>query len=226
MFSATLNPMLISQDVIEKYFGGAKPLYINTNKVTTAETAEELNQKMLLIPINLRECYLLSILKSFKGALTIVFAATYRKCHFLHLLLERLGIPNSIIHSQLSQRKRLENLQSFKAERVKVLIATDVASRGLDIPSVDLVINYDIPSSPTVYVHRVGRTARAGRSGLSISLATQFDVDLIVAIEKLVKKTLDEYTTNEEEISEYIKPVFKATKLVKIVRPIFNRNRK
>ena len=221
MFSATLNPALISEPVIAKYFGGQKPIYINTNKVTAAKTAEELNQKLLLVPLNLRECYLIHLLKAFTGSLIIVFAATYQRCHFLHLMMDKLGIKSSIIHSQMPQKKRLQNLQVFKSEQAKVLVATDVASRGLDIPSVDLVINYDLPLNPATYVHRVGRTARAGRSGLSISIATQFDVGVILAIEKYVNKTLEDYNASEDEALELLKSVTKAIKLVKIVRLAF-----
>jgi len=217
MFSATLNQALLSEEIIKQYFNGIKPTYINTNKISAAKTAEELNQKFMLIPLNLRECYLCNLLKEFKGSLTIIFAATYQKCHFLHILLEKLGLSSTIIHSQMPQKKRLENLQNFKSEQVKILVATDVASRGLDIPTVDLVINYDLPLSPETYVHRVGRTARAGRSGLSISLVTQFDLNVLMEIEKFVNKKLVEYSVKEEEINELIKPVFKSIKLTKIV---------
>ncbi len=122
----------------------------------------------------------------------------------------------------MPQKKRLANLQKFKAEQAKILVATDVASRGLDIPSVDLVINYDLPLNPTTYVHRVGRTARAGRSGLSISLVTQFDVQLMLEIEKYVNKKLAEYPAKEDDVLELIKSVYKAIKLVKIVTPYFS----
>ncbi len=217
MFSATLNQTLLSNSVVDTYFKGGKPVYVNTNTVTSAKTAEELNQKFILVPLNLRECYLINLLRSFSGSLVIVFAATYKRCHFLHLLLDRVGISSSIIHSLMPQRKRMQSLQRFKSEQTKILVATDVASRGLDIPSVDLVINYDVPLNPATYVHRVGRTARAGRSGLSISLATQFDVQVIVSIEKYINKTLGEYAVKEDEVMELLKPVSKAMKLVRIV---------
>ena len=220
MFSATLNPTLLSEEVINKYFNGKKPVYVNTNKVTAAKTAEELNQKFMLIPLNLRECYLVDLLKTYKGSLSIIFVATAQKCHFLHLLLEKIGIRTAMIHSKMPQRKRFENLDNFKSEQAKILIATDVASRGLDIPSVDLVINYDLPLNPTIYVHRVGRTARAGRSGLSVSLVTQFDVQIMTEIETFVKKKMVEVKTNETQVLELLKNVYEAMTLVKIVWPL------
>lgn len=224
MFSATLDPVLLSEEVINKYFNGEKPVYVNTNKVTSARTTEELNQKYMLVPLNLRECHLVQLLNAYKGSLTIVFAATYQKCHFLHLLLNKLAFNTAVIHSQMPQKQRLESLQRFKSEHVKVLVATDVAARGLDIPSVDVVVNYDVPLSPTVYVHRVGRTARAGRSGVSISLVTQFDVEVMAEIEKFINKKLVEMKGDEKEVLELVKTVYKTTKLVKIVlRAIMNR---
>jgi ATP-dependent RNA helicase DDX47/RRP3 len=87
------------------------------------------------------------------------------------------------------------------------LIATDVASRGLDIPSVDFVINYDIPQNAKDYVHRVGRTARAGRSGKALSLVTQYDVENYQKIEHLLGKKLDEHTTNEEKVLIFLERV-------------------
>ncbi|KAJ0571660.1 putative RNA helicase [Helianthus annuus] len=96
-----------------------------------------------------------------------------RTCHLLGLLMEELDHDVAELHSHKSQAFRLSALHKFKSGKVSVLLATDVASRGLDIPTVDLVINYDIPRYPRDYVHRVGRTARAGRGGLAISLITQ-----------------------------------------------------
>lgn len=85
---------------------------------------------------------------------------------------------------------RLDSLNKFKTGERSILIATDVASRGLDIPSVDVVINFDIPGNSKDYVHRVGRTARAGRSGRAITFVTQYDVELYQRIEALLGKKL------------------------------------
>ncbi|KAF9626612.1 hypothetical protein IFM89_036473 [Coptis chinensis] len=88
--------------------------------------------------------------------------------------------------------KRLGALNKFKAGECPILICTDVASRGLDIPSVDMVINYDIPANSKDYIHRVGRTARAGRSGVAISLVNQYELEWYIQIEKLIGKKLPE----------------------------------
>eukprot|EP00246_Nothoceros_aenigmaticus_P016129 TRINITY_DN709_c0_g1_i1.p1 TRINITY_DN709_c0_g1~~TRINITY_DN709_c0_g1_i1.p1 ORF type:complete len:162 (+),score=33.95 TRINITY_DN709_c0_g1_i1:392-877(+) len=106
--------------------------------------------------------------------------------------------------------QRLAALKRFKAGQVPILIATDVASRGLDIPTVDLVINYDIPRFAHDYVHRVGRTARAGRGGFAVSLVTQFDVELIQEIEALIGSKLEEYEVDEDTVLKGITKVYKA----------------
>lgn len=93
----------------------------------------------------------------------------------------------------IKQKDRLEALHKFKADQVKILIATDVAARGLDIPLVQLVINHTIPNVPKEYVHRVGRTARAGRDGMAISLVTPHDLKLLQAIEETIGTKLTEY---------------------------------
>jgi superfamily II DNA/RNA helicase len=114
----------------------------------------------------------------------IVFADTCRGAQLAAELLLECGIPCVALHAVMAQSARLASLAQFKGGLVPVLVATDVASRGLDIPAVDLVLNYDAPRSAADYVHRVGRTARAGRRGRALTLVTQFDVDLVADIER------------------------------------------
>lgn len=106
----------------------------------------------------------------------IIFTLTCLSAMKVCLLLRKLGYRAVTINGQMTQNKRLSSLSRFKSKDANILVATDVASRGLDIPEVDLVINYDLPLNPKDYVHRVGRTARAGRAGRSLSIITQYDV--------------------------------------------------
>lgn len=101
---------------------------------------------------------------------------------------------------------------------MNILVATDVASRGLDIPIVDIVVNYDLPKNADDYIHRVGRTARKGKRGLAISFMTQYDVQLVLNIEKNINDKLEELKIDEEEALELATKINKAKKIVKIVQ--------
>ncbi|KAK9813201.1 hypothetical protein WJX72_010498 [[Myrmecia] bisecta] len=140
----------------------------------------------------------------------IIFCSTCKGCALLSLILEELGVAVAALHSHMSQGRRLAALQRFKAGAVPILLATDVASRGLDIPTVDLVVNYDLPILARDYVHRVGRTARAGRSGWSLSFVTQYDVDLVQKIEALIDKQLAAFAMEEAEVLKGITKVYAA----------------
>eukprot|EP00889_Picochlorum_renovo_P000133 jgi/Picre1/27163/NNA_000132.t1 len=118
----------------------------------------------------------------------IVFAGTRKSCENLALVLSELEIQVAPLHSGLAQRNRMASLDRFRSGRVSILLATDVASRGLDIPEVDLVVNFDLPKLASDYVHRVGRTARAGGEGWSLSFVSQYDIELLKSIESLTGK--------------------------------------
>jgi len=100
----------------------------------------------------------------------------------------------------MPQPKRLGALNKFKAGQRNILVATDVASRGLDIPTVDAVFNYDIPTHSKDYIHRVGRTARAGRAGRAVTFVTQYDVELFQRIEAMLGKKMTLFPTDEAEV--------------------------
>jgi ATP-dependent RNA helicase DDX49/DBP8 len=108
----------------------------------------------------------------------------------------------------------------FKAERIPILIATDLASRGLDIPSVDLVINFDVPVEPIDYIHRTGRTARAGRGGLAVTFITQSDIKLIYSIEEYAGVKLEEvdkkFQSSEDQILEDMPYMSKVMQSIKV----------
>ncbi|KAJ3673397.1 hypothetical protein LUZ60_006771 [Juncus effusus] len=184
------------------------------------KTVESLKQNYVYIPPDGKEMYLFYVLGKLleSGGIrsAIVFVSTCRTCHYLNLLLEELDQSSVALHSHKSQKLRLNSLSRFKSGLAPVLIATDVASRGLDIPTVDLVVNYDLPRYARDYVHRVGRTARAGRGGLSISFVTERDVSLIHEIEDVIGKKLESYQCEEKEVLEDITKVFKARRVAKM----------
>ncbi|CAH9122017.1 unnamed protein product [Cuscuta epithymum] len=179
-------------------------------------TVESLAQKYLLTPSNIKEVSLYCVLSKMEDMgirSAIVFVSTCRTCHYLSLLLEELDLEAAALHSFIPQSRRLSALQRFKSRKVPILLATDVASRGLDIPTVDLVINYDLPRYPRDYVHRVGRTARAGRGGLAASIVTEYDVKLVHEIEAVLGKQLEEFQCKEKDSNDNITKVFKARRV-------------
>jgi ATP-dependent RNA helicase DDX47/RRP3 len=139
-------------------------------------------------------------MNEFASKSAIVFTRTVNETQRLAILLRALGFGAIPLHGQLSQSARLGALGKFRARSRDILVATDVAARGLDIPSVDLVLNFDLPENSETYIHRVGRTARAGQSGHAISMVTQYDYEIWLRIEAALGKKLGEYETQKEEI--------------------------
>lgn len=133
---------------------------------TKYQTVEKLQQYYVFIPVKFKDVYLMYILNELAGNTFMIFCSTCNNTIRTALMLRSLGLTAVPLHGQMSQNKRLAALTKFKAKSRSILISTDVASRGLDIPHVDVVINFDIPTHSKDYIHRVGRTARAGRSGM------------------------------------------------------------
>ncbi|EPQ28353.1 uncharacterized protein PFL1_04180 [Pseudozyma flocculosa PF-1] len=145
---------------------------------------------------------------------TIIFAARCRTAATLSKMLRQLDVPNVSLHSHLAQSERLDNLQAFRAQRVPILIATDVGSRGLDIPDVEMVVNWDLPLAWQDYVHRVGRTARNGKAGHAVSFITERDIDVIQAIEAKINVKLTELEgLDEEEVLQHLNKVATAKRI-------------
>ncbi|XP_015115093.1 probable ATP-dependent RNA helicase DDX47 [Diachasma alloeum] len=183
---------------------------------TKYQTVEKLQQYYIFIPTKFKDVYLVHILNELAGNSFMIFCGTCNNTVRTALLLRSLGFMAVPLHGQMTQNKRLAALTKFKAKNRSILISTDVASRGLDIPHVDVVINFDIPTHSKDYIHRVGRTARAGRSGRSITFVTQYDVELYQRIEQLISKTLPLYNTEEEEVMLLQERVAEAQRIVKM----------
>ncbi|XP_078388021.1 putative ATP-dependent RNA helicase DDX47 [Cetorhinus maximus] len=183
---------------------------------TKYQTVEKLQQYYVFIPAKFKDCYLVSILNELAGNSFIIFCGTCNNTQRTALLLRNLGFTAIPLHGQMNQNKRLGALNKFKAKSRSVLLATDVASRGLDIPHVDVVINFDIPTHSKDYIHRVGRTARAGRSGKSITFVSQYDVELFQRIEHLIGKKLPAFPTQEEEVMLLVERVAEAQRFARL----------
>ena len=167
-------------------------------KIAVSKPAEGIAQKVYILHeeqklpllLQIAENTQLSTLNSqiFKG---IIFASSKEKVRDLYHSLRRLGMKVAQIHSDLENSERTQTLLDFKNNKIKLLVATDVVSRGIDIDDIQFVINYDVPAQPEDYVHRIGRTARAGALGEGITFVTPKDKQRLDKIEKLLERKIE-----------------------------------
>ena len=184
MFSATFS------DEIKKL---ADAFLNNPTLIEVARsnaTNDNVEQKAYLVNSDQKQRFLVQLLKQYTNQQVIVFTKTKLSASKLARALERDQIPCSAIHGDKSQKERIEALDAFKAGSIHALVATDVAARGLDISDLPLVINYEISTAPEDYVHRIGRTGRAGAKGIAISLIDEEETKYFDEIEKLIKKQI------------------------------------
>ncbi|KAL3830726.1 hypothetical protein ACJIZ3_019528 [Penstemon smallii] len=191
-----------------------KPVMIETqSKYSTVDTLKQLH---CFVPAKYKDCYLVHILTENMERLSMVFTRTCKTTDLLARILRNLGFSALSINGDMEQSDRNGALTKFKAKECKVLICTGVASRGLDIPVVDLVINYDIPTNSKDYIHRVGRTARAGRSGMAISIVNQYELEWYLQIERLIGKRLPAYHAEEKEVLMLMQHLTEAKRMAQI----------
>uniref|UniRef100_A0A1B0BYF6 RNA helicase n=1 Tax=Glossina palpalis gambiensis TaxID=67801 RepID=A0A1B0BYF6_9MUSC len=165
-------------------------------------TVDTLDQRYLLCANYDRDMVLVEALRKYREenetANVMIFTNTKKYCQLLSMTLEKMGIENVCLHGFMRQKERVAALNRFKSRHVRTLIATDVAARGLDIPSVQLVMNHHLPRTPKEYIHRVGRTARAGRKGIAISIFRfPRDLELLGQIENAINIKLTEHPIDQ-----------------------------
>ncbi|HEY9784703.1 MAG TPA: DEAD/DEAH box helicase [Candidatus Obscuribacterales bacterium] len=154
--------------------------------------AESIEQKFLHVHEFGKDALLLQLLNDMEASSILVFTRTKRKATWVKDRLRDANVAAEEIHSDISQAQRERTLRKYRAGEFAVLVATDVAARGLDIPSISHVINYDLPDTPHDYVHRIGRTGRAGRAGTAFSFISHEQSHLVRDIEKVVGRKLDD----------------------------------
>lgn len=180
---------------------------------------ESLRQFYILMPGQVRDTHLVHLLRGRLASKTVmIFVGKCRTCALLTETLKKLKIFAVGLHGKMSQKQRLSSLLKFRSGLCKILISTDVGSRGLDIPAVEFVVNFDIPANPRDYVHRVGRAARAGRSGTAISLVNELDIDIFRNVERIVDHSVPLYpfVPPESEIISIINEVSVAKRTAEI----------
>src|SRR5439155_8478519 len=152
--------------------------------------AETVTQSVYKLPADQKRALLEHIVTSRNLWQVLCFVRTKHGASRLARQLEKDGLKTTAIHGDKSQIARLEALDEFKAAKVQVMVATDVAGRGLDIDDLPLVVNYEIPHVPEDYIHRIGRTGRAGASGEAVSFCAPDEERLLADIERLLKRTI------------------------------------
>lgn len=186
-FSATMPPEI--QKLTSRFL--RDPIKIEVARQNS--TAETISQNLVKVsnkPDEKRDALrkLIRAQENFKNA--IIFCNRKRDVAVLARSLQRHGFSAGALHGDMDQKSRMETLDAFKSDRLNLLIASDVAARGLDIPAVSHVFNFDVPTHAEDYVHRIGRTGRAGRSGTAITLATPADGKYVDAITKLIQRDI------------------------------------
>ncbi|WP_137389804.1 DEAD/DEAH box helicase [Rhodoligotrophos defluvii] len=159
--------------------------------VTPAATpAERIDQKVVHVAASHKTRLLTQILGGKSAERVLVFTRTKRGADRVVASLDKSGIASAAIHGNKSQPQRQRALAGFKSGQTPILVATDIAARGIDIDGITLVVQYDLPEVPETYVHRIGRTARAGASGMAVSFCAPDEQHLLRAIEKVTRRTI------------------------------------
>lgn len=184
-FSATMSPQIrkLAAELV------TDPVEITI--APEAPTVEKVNQRVMMVEKNDKDSLLVHLLESHpEWTKVIVFAKMRHGADRVNKRLFKAKIPSAAIHSDKTQNQRTRALEGFRRGDVRVLVATDIASRGIDVPDVSCVINMELPLETESYVHRIGRTARAGESGAAISFVTSSERNQLKAVERFIKKTI------------------------------------
>ena len=184
-YSATMEPAVVqlARTLVRN------PIYVTIEPEKPA--VERIVQKIMFVARENKDALTIDLLSDEKLDRVLVFVQMKHVANKVTQKLQQAGIPAAAIHGNKSQTARTNALAAFKAGKVRVLVATDIASRGIDVDAISHVINYDIPVEPETYVHRIGRTARAGSDGDAISLCCATERDYLRAIEILVRTRID-----------------------------------
>ncbi len=183
-FSATMPPE------IAKLAGELLVDPIQVAVTPVAKTADRVEQRVLFVETHRKRDILVELLADSKMTRTIIFTRTKRGADKVAGHLDTAGVAAAAIHGNKSQNQRERSLAAFRAGHVRALVATDIAARGIDVDGVTHVVNFDLPEVPEAYVHRIGRTARAGAEGVAISLCDGAERDLLRNIERLTRLRL------------------------------------
>jgi len=196
LFSATLNAYV--KNLAWEYTRNPAEITINAENITV----DEIDQELLHVSSDEKMKLLVGILKHENPESLIIFCNTKRMCEVLSKRLVLNGIDSEFIIGDLPQSKRLQIMDRFKAGKIKCLVATDVAARGIDVNDLAMVINYDLPNEAENYVHRIGRTARAGKSGKAYTFCSEQDVYSLPPIERYIGRSIPAHVAEASMMEE------------------------
>jgi len=185
LFSATMNK------AIEKLANELLTKPVRVNVTPKESVSPTIKHSVLHVSIPNKKLLLRDILENNPKGQCIVFTKTKRNADKISKELAKSGLKTDAIHGDRNQRQRQRTLNAFRNGKVRILVATDVAARGIDVPGIERVINFDLPLEPEAYIHRVGRTGRNGADGIAQSLCTPEDIGLLYDIERLLKAKID-----------------------------------
>lgn len=196
LFSATLNTYV--KNLAWEYTRDAKEITIEAENITV----DEIDQELIHVSSDEKTKLLVGILSREKPESTIIFCNTKKGCEIIGKRLALNGFSCEYIIGDMQQSRRLKVLNDFKAGKVSILVATDVAARGIDVNDLAMVVNYDLPNEPENYVHRIGRTARAGKSGKAYTFCSEKDVYDLMPIERYIGKSIPSVVCNSDMLGE------------------------
>lgn len=183
MFSATMPPAV--ERLARKYL--RRPTVVTIG--TAGKATDNITQRVAMVKENEKPGMLSQELEAVGNGRVIVFANTQKKCEQVTRQIEGLGYAVAMLHGGKTQDQREDSIKGFREDRYTVLVATDVAGRGIDVPNVVAVINYDMPNNIEAYTHRIGRTGRAGRKGYAVTLLTLSDSDVFYDLKKFLEES-------------------------------------
>ncbi|CAA7623263.1 RNA helicase [Candidatus Terasakiella magnetica] len=184
LFSATMPDSIVglANSVLHR------PVRVEVTPVSS--TVDKIEQRVLFVDRENKRTLLTDILAGKDVERALIFTRTKHGANRVAELLEKAGVPSDAIHGNKSQGARQKALSDFKDGRIKALVATDIAARGIDVDGITHVVNFELPNEPESYVHRIGRTARAGATGIALSLCDAEEVSYLRAIEKTIRQAV------------------------------------
>jgi ATP-dependent RNA helicase RhlE len=195
-FSATINEKI--KKLAYSLVRNAIRIQISPNN----PVAKNINHSVAFISMDDKRFFLERVIKENPDSKILVFVRTKVRAERVFSALERMEVKSLTIHGDKDQADRLTAMNDFKSGKVKVLIATDVSARGIDIPNVDYVVNYDLPEQPENYVHRVGRTGRGTQKGLAVSFCSPEEKPLLEEIQGYLDKPIDVLSISSTDYSQ------------------------